>query len=564
MKKFLVALVTVVMTLSMFVGCGPVITQPGDVGFGDSLDGVAITGSWTYAEGKVASTDVSVAENVVFRLETKENYDLAFSAKLDGVNEEMKAGFGGYAFYQDAVNCVAFSFNVNKKTATLASVKGYDTQNVPGYYPESVDFANGVNVKIIKNANLFELYIEGILVTSLVESYEGAGQVGFTASYAKVTFDGITVSDNAAFASADLMQKYTSAEGMPGNWEVEGNTVRRTDTDPTTAHFEGVIFNSPVAMNYSFKATATQTSFIEGGWGFYGIVAYYRNGANYATVFFKEDAVDVCIVVNGVMQWTQGIRTPNISEDFGVNNWSTHEVECIKIGDTLRVIVNGVYLRDIQVESFNAPGSVGFDTNGACATFEMKELKTADSIEHEKYNASLMAAINYPHLLAYEDGVYTTIDAALTNGTNYGGEVYTHARVFGNRYTYSVDVDTTYITGNAKNVIGVYAGISASSKIRLVITAEGNMDIRGQFVYVNEEGENVEVSGKSGLVKPLPAAAFTDGVMNKEINITVEFDGTTFTFYVAGELAYEIQAKTFNISWTGISSNYVGASFKIN
>ena len=562
MKKILVAIITLAVMMTA-LGCTP-IAQPSDFGFGASLDEVAIAGSWDYSENRVATTDAAVDNNVVFRTETKENYDLSFTAKVEAVNSEMKATFGGYAFYQDAVNNVAFTFDTEAKTVTLASVKGYDEQIIPAYYPENVDFANGVKVKVVKNANLFELYVDGLLVASILEAYEGAGQVGFAVSYAKVAFESIAVTDNAAFASANLMQKYTPAAGMPGTWEIEGSTVARTDIDPTTAGFEGVVFNAPVAMNYSFKATAKQTALIEGGYGFYGIVAYYRNGANYATVFFKDIYVDVCIVVNGVMQWTQGVVIPNLPEGYGADNWTAHDVECVKIGDTLRVFVNGAYLRDIKAETFDAPGSVGFDTNGAAAIFEMQELKTANTLDHANYKADMMAAVNYPHLLAYDNGVYTTINPDTPGGVNFGGEVYTHGRVFGTKYTYSVDVDTTYLSGNAANLIGIYGGISASSRIALYIAPSGYMDINGAFTYVNELGETVEVNGWAGLGKELPAAAFTDGVMNTIINITVEFDGTTFTFYVAGEKAYEIEAKTFNIAWPGITTNYVGASFKIN
>lgn len=564
MKKLLALLVAVLTMASMFVGCTPVEVKPEDFGYGASLDGVAITGSWGYAKDKLSLTDASIAENVIFRSETKENYTLSFNLKVTEVSAEQKSTFGGYAFYQDAVNNVEFTFDPEEKTVDFASVKGYDTQEIPAFYPENVDFANGASVKVVKDSNLFELYIDGVLVSSIMESYEGEGQVGFKGSYAKVDFVNVAVSDNAAFESANLMQKYTPAAGMPGTWEIEGSRVSRSDSDPTTACFEGVVFNAPVAMNYSFKATAKQTALIEGGYGFFGIVAYYRNGANYATVFFKDIYVDVCIVVNGIMQWTQGVVIPNLPEGYGVDNWSAHDVECIKIGDTLRVFVNGAFLRDIQVASFNAPGSVGFDTNGASAEFEMAELKTANSIEHEDYKADLMSAINYPHLLAYENGVYTTINPDTPGGVNYGGEVYTHGRVFGDSYTYSVDVDTTYLSGNDANLIGIYGGMSASSKIALYIAPSGYMDIMGQFTYVNEAGETVEVNGWAGLGKALPEAAFTDGVMNKEINITVAFDGTTFTFYVAGEKAYEIEAKTFNIAWPGITTNYVGASFKIN
>ena len=79
--------------------------------------------------------------------------------------------------------------------------------------------------------------------------------------------------------------------------------------------------------------------------------------------------------------------------------------------------------------------------------------------------------------------------------------------------------------------------------------------LRGACLLLTSCSEDLPVGESSAPAEEYPGY---NGVF------TVTLDGTTFTFYVAGEKAYEIEAKTFNIAWPGITTNYVGASFKIN
>lgn len=555
MKKILSAVVGAVLALSFLNGCGGETKKPEDFGYGNSADGREITGEWEYSDSGVSTKDSSTAENVVYKSGMNENYSFSFDITVEENSAENDWTFGGYAYYKDNTNYVSFLMNTDEKCMEVESVKGYDKQSLKAFYPAETDFAQPVSVQTVKIGNEIRFIMDGKLITTVQDTYPGAGQVGFMAEYVKVSFENVSVAQAAAFEQTPVMNEvYTPAAGMPGTWETEGNKVSRIDTDPETANFESVIFNSAVANDYSFKASAKQTSVVEGGYGFYGVVAYYQNASNYAIVFFKDIYVDVCVMFGGTMVWTGGIETPNVPED------GNHIVEGTKVGDTMRIYVNGEFIRELRYSMFTRPGSVGFDTNGAPADFEMIELKTDSDLADEAYNKAAMCAVNFPALLEYEDGVYKTVanEFATENGVNYGGVVEAWSAIAGNHYEYKVKVDTTYLMSNAANATGIYGGINVSS-IGILLKGNGKCDLYG--VYSDMDGN--EVNGFAGQEKDLPASAFTDGVLNETVTVECVWDGEAFIFKIEGEEMYRVQAAGFAMAKPGILANYVGASFEI-
>lgn len=563
MKKLLAAALGVsLFCLPLLAACGDGGNgvDPADYGYGPSLDGVAIEGDWSFSENGISSEGTS-GKSSIYKTGTKTDYAFSFTAKL--VESGSGAAFGGYAYYKDSTNYVEFMVDPAANTMTVVSVKGYDRQPIVASLAEETDFADASGVSSVKVGNEFRFYVEDTLITTVQETFDGAGQVGFMTDSAKVEFGGVAVSDATGFAESGILNEvYTPAVGTPGTWEIDGSSAARTDTDPTTANIESVVFNSAVASNYSFKATAKLTQTTEGGYGYYGIVAYYQNANNYAIVFFNGGYVDVLTMYDANYWWSGGIEIPNAPED------GVHTVEGAKIGDTIRVYVNDTFIREISYPSFARPGSVGFDTNGACAEFEIRELKSVNSYEDDRYAQTVH--VNYPHLLSFENGVYTTvpdpaIEGGLPDGTNYGGIVQAFDVSIRAEFEYEIELSTANLTADAANATGIIGvggyGANNASYIAMMIDSSGNADLFGNYTDMDE---NSVVNTWAGQKKKLPDAAFEEGgALKEKLVFAASYDGQTLRFFIEGTEMYSVEPAGCILAKPGFLANYVGASFTV-
>ena len=562
-KLFILALSLSLACLPLLSACGDknAPADPADYGYGPSLDGAAIEGEWQYSEEGVTSSLLS-QKGVLYKTGSKTDYTFGFTAELKDTDEEKAAAFGGYAYYKDASNYVEFMIDPEEKTMEVESVKGYDRQPITASLAADTDFSEPLSLSAAKVGNEFRFYQEDTLVTTVLESFDGAGQTGLMTEYATVEFTDVEVTDASAFSVGGILNEvYTPAVGTPGTWEIEGSSASRTDSDPQTANIESVVFNSAVATDYSFKATAKQTAAIEGGYGYYGVVAYYQNGNNYAIVFFNGNYVDVLTMYDANYWWSGGIEIPNPPED------GVHTVEGAKVGDTLRIYVNDTFIREISYPSFARPGSVGFDTNGASAEFAITELRSVSSYEDERYAQTVH--VNYPHLLSYADGKYTTIsdpaaEPASPAGTNYGGIVQAFDVSIRPEFTYEAELDTANLAANGANAAGIIGvggyGANNASYIAMLINSTGYADLFGNYTDMEE---NSVANTWAGQAKQLPAAAFENGVLKAKISFKASYDGETLRFYIEGEEMYAVEPAGCILAKPGFMANYVGASFTV-
>lgn len=571
MKKIRLGFLFLIPTL-LIAGCGKNNNEGGnsgddsggqkgdslaDHGYGKAKDGAEFVGDWSYSNDALIGNNLD-GTGKIFKDEFKENYSLSFTVKVLDYTDIKGRSFGGYAYYKDAENSVEFNVETNKMV--IQTTNGYDTQIVQALYPSNLDFANGIAMEVTKNGKIFEFYLDNKLVTSVNEDFIEAGQFGMITNRMKVEYSNVSFQNLGEFVSRDIENDiYTPAAGTSGTWEIDGSHATRVDEDPATAKFESVVFNSAIANNYTFNATIQKGVDIPGGYNLYGIIAYYRNNSNYVIVFFKDIYIDVYVMLNGVAKWTQGLEDPNLPES-GVSVLKVN-----KVGPRIDAYINGAFVRTIESESYNAPGSVGFDTNGAGADFHILSLKTINSLENSLYDPSLMVGVSHSVLLDHDGLDYTTVDKDNDFGpvgTNYGLYLYTYGRVFGNSYKYDVTVDTQYLASDPANTLGIVGGRSDSSNIAMLLKADGTVDLYGSFLYQGENKEYIEVAKTfAGLAKDVPDNCKTNGVLNQKIKMSVEYKINEFKFLLNDVEIFKVTAKTFNITWPGIIANYVGAGF---
>ena len=189
-----------------------------------------------------------------------------------------------------------------------------------------------------------------------------------------------------------------------------------------------------------------------------------------------------------------------------------------------------------------------------------------------------MAAVNYSHLLDQTSNPGTCVtlpngSSQPDNGQNYGGVVYTWANYTGSSFYYKCVLDTQYLNDMSANALGIYGGIAGNNDAKrfgLLVAGNGYIDLFCCCTY--KKGSDWVTRGSDsaptwgGWGKLIPDNCKTNGVLDRYIEISVEYNSGVYNFYLNGESPYgpiEVQDEVLRGDQVkpGIIANYVGAGF---
>jgi hypothetical protein len=220
------------------------------------------------------------------------------------------------------------------------------------------------------------VYVDGRRRLQVRDSTLKHGTVGFRTFFSRAEFDNVVVSPSPATTLlADAFDRGLSRWTLQpaANWSVVGSgttaVLRQSVASGGARAISGIAYNYgiPEIADHVVSARARALSFTAAGAPFFGLIARYKDDANYTYLVVNRNGnVSLRKLNNGVIQV---FDTAAFTVTTGV--WYNLSLEAV--GDRLRVYVNGSLVLegvDPIVDQENTRGRYGLITSGASAEFD--------------------------------------------------------------------------------------------------------------------------------------------------------------------------------------------------
>lgn len=165
---------------------------------------IIVEGDWFLRDGKLVcngGADPVSRTEIVANVEPGEDYDVSFQVTITGLMDPTRGGPEGHALvrYIDADNyyfagpgCYGWIGGIGIFLNGLASMIAGDTEPDTTYSTVEINRLYEVTIKV--RAYKIDVYVDGVLVGSGVDTTHPAGRVGLTTIWSTVEFDNFIVS----------------------------------------------------------------------------------------------------------------------------------------------------------------------------------------------------------------------------------------------------------------------------------------------------------------------------------------------------------------------------------
>jgi len=340
----------------------------GPYGWGASLSGTTVAGTWSYVSSSVAMSTSASSRARVFRGDgALFDYRVRAEVRQTGsATGKASARYGLYAFYRDDKNVVMAVLDPARRVyATDGVVGGVDQGWRATALPRGFDGTRYHALTVVKADGTFQFYLDGVQQQTRVFALT-RGQIGLVAEHTAVGYRQVVVDDRSqgwGYSFGDT--RAGNGGGLKtGDWSIAGPSGATSTS--LGQGWMSLYRGNPNYENYIVSAT---TRWVRAGTArgpsLYGLYACYSDSKNYvvAVVDPSRRVYGTYAIVDGTARAWRWTALPR-----GFDLARGHILAARKAGDTFTFYLDGAPVQRRDAPILN--GQIGLLTDNASVRYQ--------------------------------------------------------------------------------------------------------------------------------------------------------------------------------------------------